>query len=108
MKLVAIESPFAASDKEMVQQHWEYLKECLLDSINRGEAPFASHAIYPLVLNDGLPSQRSLGIAMGHQWLKKSDLVAVYCDLGISTGMNAALRVASACNIPVELRLIRQ
>lgn len=50
MRRVIIESPYAGN----VEANATYLRRCLRDSLLRGEAPFASHAIYTLpgVLDD--------------------------------------------------------
>lgn len=45
-RVVLIESPYSGNGTEAIR----YLACCLLDSILRGEAPIASHAIYPLCL----------------------------------------------------------
>ena len=82
MKLVVIESPFAG-DRALNDR---YLRACLLDSLNRGEAPFASHAIYPQILDDMKPEERRKGMEAGFVWGAKADLVAVYGDLGRSSG----------------------
>jgi hypothetical protein len=44
-KVVLVESPYANNPESL-----RYLACCLLDSILRGEAPIASHALYPLAL----------------------------------------------------------
>lgn len=102
MKLVVIESPFAG-DRE---RNARYLRACLLDSLRLGESPFASHAIYPLVLDDDKPEDRALGIAAGLAWGAKADLVAVYGDLGCSRGMAFGIEAATARGTPIEHRLV--
>lgn len=69
-----------------------YLDAALLDCLRRGEAPFASHAIYTRagVLDDMKPDERSLGIVAGFAWRKVAHLTAFYVDLGWSPGMRAA------------------
>lgn len=69
-----------------------YLRACLHDSLIRGEAPFASHAIYTQqgVLCDTIPGQRALGIEAGFEWWKGAHKVVFYTDLGWSAGMLAA------------------
>ena len=42
MKKVIIESPFAGDTETNIK----YARECLRDSIFRGEAPLASHVLY--------------------------------------------------------------
>jgi hypothetical protein len=102
MKLVIIESPYAGD----TAVNLGYLAECLKDSINRGEAPFASHAIYPLALDDNIKEDRIKGIVCGYQWMTRADLVAVYIDLGLSTGMKAAIDRANDLGITVEHRSV--
>ncbi len=99
--LVQIESPFAGDESNK-----DYLHAALHDSLLRGEAPFASHAIYTLpgVLDDTVPEERKLGMEAGFAYLRNADLVAVYIDKGISKGMEAGIERASALGIPVEYR----
>lgn len=100
MKRVVIESPYAGD----TAVNLGYLAECLKDSINRGEAPFASHAIYPLCLDDNVREERIKGIVCGYQWMVAADLVAVYTDLGISPGMKAGISRATDLGKPIEYR----
>ena len=83
MKRVIIESPF----KGDYARNRAYLLLAVKDSLDRGEAPFASHQFYPEVLDDRDPDSRKLGIEAGLAWAEAADLVAVYDDLGVSTGM---------------------
>ena len=100
MKRVVIESPLAGN----VERNLDYAKACLLDSLHRGEAPFASHLLYPQVLDDVTPEDRKLGMMAGFTWGEKAELVAVYEDLGISEGMEAGIAHAEGHGIPVERR----
>jgi hypothetical protein len=86
MKLVVIESPYAGD----IEMNMEYLEDCIRDSISRGEAPFASHAIYPKVLDDNNPIERAKGIQMGMAWAMQCKHVVFYIDLGMSKGMKEA------------------
>ena len=89
MRLVVIESPFAGNtDKNL-----RYLRAAMADCLKRGEAPFASHALYtqPGVLDDHDPEQRRLGIEAGFKWGYFAEVIAFYVDLGMSPGMIAAL-----------------
>ncbi|MFE5288119.1 hypothetical protein ACFRAQ_24390 [Nocardia sp. NPDC056611] len=62
--LVIIESPYAGD----VEANLAYARAALLDSLNRGEYPFASHLLYTQVLTDADADQRSHGIAAGLAW----------------------------------------
>jgi hypothetical protein len=102
MRLVIIESPYAGD----VEKNLRYLRACLRDCLDRGEAPFASHALYtqPGVLDDDIPEQRARGIEAGLTWSGKAHMAAVYTDLGISTGMRYAMDYHARNGMPVEIR----
>lgn len=89
MKLVILESPFAASEQFSVEQNITYARRCLKDSLLRGEAPIASHLLYTQegVLDDLVYGERQLGIDAGLTWRKVADCSVVYIDHGISYGM---------------------
>lgn len=102
MKLVIIESPYAGD----VEQNLEYARMCISDSLRRGEAPFASHLFYTQVLDDSIPEQRRQGMNAGFAWAYKADLIAVYIDLGISSGMEEAINIAKKEGRSIEYRTI--
>jgi hypothetical protein len=102
MKRIIIESPLAGD----VSKNQEYARKCTLDSLRRGEAPFASHLFYTQVLNDSVEGERRLGIEAGLEWGKKADITAVYTDLGISKGMKLGIERAKQENRPIEYRTI--
>ncbi len=103
---VIVETPFAASTPDQRLLNDGYLNLCLLDSLNRGEAPFASHGFYPRVLDDEDRSQRALGIAAGLAWATSADLTAVYTDLGISPGMQAGIEHAERYRRKIDMRTL--
>lgn len=100
-KRVTIESPYACpscSTKKKpcscgrVEKHLAYLRAAMRDCFDRGEIPFASHALYtqPGVLDDDNPDERKLGIEGGFSWASHCHHVAFYCDMGWSRGMRLA------------------
>lgn len=99
-RLVILESPFAGDVGENVL----YARDCLLDSLRRGEAPFASHLLYTMVLDDDVPGERTLGIEAGLTWGAVADATVVYTDRGISEGMQKGIARAEAEGRPVEFR----
>jgi hypothetical protein len=111
-KLVVIESPFGTNldgsraTADQIETNIRYVRACMADCLRRNEAPYASHAIYTLpgVLNDALPEERKKGMEAGFAWGAKADLVAVYCDLEITSGMSAGIERAKANGIPCEER----
>ncbi len=105
MKLVILESPFAGD----VEANIKYARECVHDSLSRGEAPIASHLLYtqPGVLNDDDPKERQWGIDAGLAWKAVAHGSVVYTDLGISKGMEYGIAAAARAGIPVEYRKLR-
>lgn len=89
MKLTIIESPFAGD----LARNCEYLKRAVLDSISRGETPFASHGFFPQFLDDSNPQERNTGLILGYNFWEHAERVAFYIDYDMSPGMEAARRV---------------
>lgn len=103
---VIIESPFRGDTPEDAARKLDYARECVADSIRRGENPYASHLFFPQVLSDALPNERALGIALGLEWAAVADFVAVYADLGISDGMRQGIEAHRAAGLSVTIRSI--
>jgi hypothetical protein len=99
---VIVESPYAGD----VEANLTYLRACLRDCLMRGEAPFASHALYtqPGVLNDAIPAERAHGIQAGFAWRSVSERTIVYTDRGITDGMRMGISHAQGMGIPVVYR----
>jgi hypothetical protein len=89
LRLVVIESPLSAHTRAGIERNKDYAKECMRDSLRRGEAPYASHLLFdqPGILDDTIPLQREQGIMAGFAWGERAERVAFYVDLGISSGM---------------------
>ena len=104
MTRVLIESPFAGGFANV-----KYSRECLRDSIERGESPYASHLLYTQkgVLDDSIPAERTRGMEAAVAWLEVADHIAVYCDNGLSPGMARGVIRAYALGKPVKFRWIR-
>jgi hypothetical protein len=101
---VVVESPFAGGFGNV-----KYGRECLRDSIDRGESPFASHLLYAQkgLLDDSDPTERKKGMEASAAWLEVADCVCVYMDLGITPGMVAGIVHASKLGKQIRLRWIR-
>lgn len=104
MDLVILESPFAGDE----QRNIRYARECVRDSLSRGEAPIASHLLYTQdgILDDRIPSERQWGIDAGLAWKAVASKTVVYIDFGISNGMHYGIEAASRHGLPVEYRKI--
>lgn len=102
---VIVESPFAGDFKNV-----KYSRECIRDCLDRGESPYASHLLYTQkgVLDDKIPEERRKGIDAAINWLEVADFVAVYMDLGVTTGMVWGIMRAAKLLKPVRLRWLRE
>ncbi len=97
MTLVILESPFAGRGPWPLSAlrrllNVRYARACVRDSLARGEAPIASHLLYPQVYRDGVPEEQERGMEAGLAWSGSADLAAVYRDRGISAGMKRAIK----------------
>ena len=108
MRLVILESPYAANPPWTVAGHEHYARACLRDCLERGEAPIASHLLYtqPGVLDDLKPEERQWGIDAGLAWGAQAEATVVYTDLGISRGMRYGIRAANLASRPIEERSV--
>lgn len=111
-KLVVLESPFGTrpdgtrASPEEVAANKVYLDACIADCIRRGEAPFASHKMYPGALNNDSPAERALGMKAGATWALVAPMHAVYIDRGITPGMASGINAAMQHGKVVEYRSI--
>jgi hypothetical protein len=101
MKMVIIESPFAGDRITNLN----YLGLAIRDCIQKGETPYASHAIIPLGLDDNDPKQRDAGIQAGFVWRQVGELTIVYADFGISRGMDYGILDSEKKNRKVIYRM---
>lgn len=103
-RIVVVESPFAGD----VPRNLRFLRACLRDCLLRGEAPYASHAIYtqPGILDDGVQSDRDLGMTSGFAFKSVADTTVVYTNLGISPGMQAGIDASLKQGFRYEYRAL--
>lgn len=104
MRRVQILSPFRGNSAAERARNVAYAQAAMLDCLERDEAPFAPHLLYPAVLDESDPEQRMQGISAGLEWLAVAEAVVIYEDLGVSEGMAAELRAAAVAGVPVERR----
>ena len=103
-RCVIIESPYAATAERTKEQHRAYLLAAMRYCVERNESPVASHHWLPDILDDNGPYERQLGIRCGVVWGERADLIAVFSDLGVSTGMKQAIEVYKSLGKPIEWR----
>lgn len=104
MKLVIIESPYAGD----IEINVAYARAAMRDSLEKGEAPIASHLLYtqPDILRDEVSEEREWGINAGLAWRRVAELAVFYIDRGWSSGMLAAKKLYDEENFPYEERSI--
>lgn len=102
MRRVIIESPYAG-DRE---KNLRYLQACIADCLKRGDAPFASHGLYPGALDDNIPEERQLGIEAGFTWRDAAHATIVYKDLGVTRGMLLGIEHAEKLKHVIEYRTL--
>lgn len=102
MKRVILESPYAGE----VEANVAYARRCAKHCALRGESIQASHLLYTQFLDDNLPEDRALGIALGLAWREVADYSVFYTDRGWSGGMLAALHTAINRGLPFKIRAL--
>jgi hypothetical protein len=108
MQRIIVESPLNAPTREGVEENKAYARACVLDSLRRGEVPYASHVFFdqPGLLDDLRPGERRLGMEAGLAWGEVADLVAAYLDRGVSNGMRAGIALAKTRKQAIHFRSI--
>lgn len=101
---IILESPYAGD----VEGNLTYARRAMHDSLMRGEHPIASHLLYtqPGILDDSIPEERKRGIAAGFAWHEVAEGMVIYTDLGISSGMCAAITAWATNKKPIYYRSI--
>ena len=97
MKLIYVASPYAGD----VEANVRYAEAACRYVMDKGHAFFAPHLLYPAILDDSVPSERALGMAMGILILGKCDELWAFGNR-ISSGMKAELEEAVRLGIPVK------
>ena len=95
-KLVYIVSPYAGD----IQRNIEFAKAACRYCIDDGNSPMAVHLLYPQMLDDSIPKEREVGLALGRHVLEHCDEVQVFGDR-ISSGMAAEIKYAEEVGIPI-------
>lgn len=98
--IVVVESPFAGN----MELHRVYAIEACADCFRRGEIPFASHLLYPQILNELDNKQREQGIDSGYAFWPLASRIVFYTDHGWSDGMTRARRRADNLGYTMEER----
>jgi len=108
VKRVIVESPYASHIERTTEEHKKYAIECMSDCFLRNEAPFASHVLYPQVLNKMTKVARSAGILAGISWGRYAHARVIYTDLGITQGMKNGIQDSLINGIPIIYRSLKK
>ncbi|WEM34398.1 hypothetical protein [Xanthomonas phage X1] len=103
---VIIITPFMAEDPALAEKMKRYAARATKDSLNKNEAPLASHLFYYSVLNEKDPIERDIGLQSQLSWLKVADVVAVYVDFSVTPAMKVAIDNARLLQKKIEFRTI--
>lgn len=101
---VCIESPLAGDYIGNIA----YAKQCLSHALSLGYAPFASHLLYPQVLDDEDDEQRERGIEAGLAFGDSCDERWFYVDRGWSEGMLRAKERAEKLGQLIRMVIIER
>lgn len=106
LEITLIESPLASPTLEGWVRNKKFARAACRDSLERGEAPYASHLFYAQegILDDDIAQERALGIHAGPVWGKLAKKSVVYTDLGISSGMERGIERAKKEGRVIEYR----
>ncbi|MGL4208196.1 MAG: hypothetical protein ACRCTY_02285 [Candidatus Adiutrix sp.] len=97
-KKIYVCSPYAGDVDANVEMARVFCRKAMED----GHAPFASHLMYPGVVNDLIEKDRARGIACGLTFMESCDEMWAYVGKGISEGMALELEHALKIGIPVK------
>ncbi len=100
--IIIVESPYAGD----ISRNEKYLRRAMKSVFAMGEIPFASHAIYPQVLDDLNEKERQLGIEAGYSFWKYAKAIRFFLDYGMSKGMELAFDRAIQEGFPIEVAYI--
>lgn len=102
MNLLWLASPYSGD----IPRNVRYARDAMRDALARGEAPFASHLLYPQALDDAAPEERARSMQASYEWMGVCTRVAFYIDLGWSRGMREDLTMTIILRKPITLRVL--
>ena len=83
-----------------------YAQRAIRDCLERGEAPFAPHLLYPDLLADEDGDVRQRAVNAAQLIANTASATVVYADLGITSGMKSAIDHAESEKRPVITRYL--
>ena len=108
MVRVVIVSPLSSTTREGVEDNKSYARKCVMDCLQRGESPYASHLFFEHseLLNDHNPIHRNLGMQAGLEWGSQAHKVVIYLDRGMTKGMQMDIDFYRHHGLEIETRFL--
>jgi hypothetical protein len=106
--IVIVESPFAGDDSDAIEANRRYAIKACANCFLRGETPFASHLLYPQILDELNKKEREQGIEAGYAYWPLASRIVFYTDRGWSPGMLRAKQRADNLGYTIEERNFRE
>ena len=78
-----------------------FAKKACRYAIHQGHTPIAVHMLYPQMLDDAEPTEREIGLRLGHRVLEVCDELWC-CGSRISSGMAREIEEAQRLSIPIR------
>jgi hypothetical protein len=96
---VVVISPFRATMSRSREDNKEHAKILCRRLARAGCIVYAGHLMCPEFLDEDLPSDREIGLAVNLGWIERSDRLAVWDVWGISSGMDTEIKHAEKVNL---------
>ena len=91
-KLIYIASPYAGD----IEANTAFAKKACRYAIHQGHTPIAVHLLYPQMLDDAEPTEREIGLRLGHRVLEVCDELWL-CGGRVSSGSLKELMPSMPC-----------
>ena len=91
-KLIYIASPYAGD----IETNTAFAKKACWYAIHQGHTPIAVHLLYPQMLDDAEPTEREIGLRLGHRVLEVCDELWL-CGGRVSSGRLKELMPSIPC-----------
>ena len=95
--IVYICSPYAGD----IETNTAFAKKACWYAIHQGHTPIAVHLLYPQMLDDAEPTEREIGLRLGHRVLEVCDELWL-CGGRVSSGMAREIEEAQRLGIPIR------
>lgn len=84
-----------------IETNTAFAKKACWYAIHQGHTPIAVHLLYPQMLDDAEPTEREIGLRLGHRVLEVCDELWL-CGGRVSSGMAREIEEAQRLGIPIR------